>query len=554
MRFLIILATFVPALSWGQSSPQMLAEQLGIWTLIPPILAITLAFLTRQVIVSLFVGLWAGALIISFADGFVPMDLISSFTTVPKTIVSSLNSGFSAGIIMQVITIGGLIALIGRNGGAKAVAEKIASKARSAVSAQLLTWVLGIFIFFDDYANALITGSVMRPVTDKLKVSREKLAFIVDATAAPIASIALISTWIGFELSTMNAAYEIIGQSDANIYSIFMQTIPYRFYNILMIVFVVMLAISKKDFGPMLKAEQDAQKGIINHTETAMEQNSLNPKDGIKLNPWNALVPLMVLIVVAVLGFYVEGSKGLYAKNPDIFNQLKGYDLMIEILGASSASFVIFQAALIATIVAFFMTVATKTLSFQETLDTWTTGAKSLFGTAGLTLILSWAISSIIKALGTNYFLVSLLDGVLMPELLPMIIFIFGMIISFATGTSYGTMGILMPLAIPLAFSLSGNDPIIMIATSSAVLAGAVFGDHCSPISDSTILSSVGSGCSMISHVETQMPYALLVGGLAILSLLLVSVFKMPLILVYGLMFGAMFATIHFVGKKATAE
>ncbi|MGL4388022.1 MAG: Na+/H+ antiporter NhaC family protein [Brevinema sp.] len=552
MTKIISILILVPTFVWSQD-PKMIAEQLGILTLIPPILAISLAFLTRQVIISLFLGLWSGAIILSFADGFIPMDLISSFTTVPKTIVSSLNSSFSAGIIMQVITIGGLIALIGRNGGAKSIAEKIASKARSALSAQIITWLLGIFIFFDDYANALITGSVMRPVTDKLKVSREKLAFIVDATAAPIASIALISTWIGFELSTMQSAYSIIGQPDANIYNIFIQTIPYRFYNILMITFVVMIALAKKDFGPMLKAEKDAHNGIINHSETAIEQNSLEPKENIKLNPWNALVPLITLVIVAILGFHIEGTKGLMTKNPALFGELKGYDLMIEILGASSASFVIFQAALIATIVAFIMTTISKTLSFQETLDTWTTGAKSLFGTAGLTLILSWSISTIIKALGTNYFLVHLLEGILIPELIPMIIFIMGMIISFATGTSYGTMGILMPLAVPLAFTLSGNDPSIMIATSSAVLAGAVFGDHCSPISDSTILSSVGAGCPMINHIETQMPYTLFVGAISVLALLLTCLFKFPITIVYIIMMIVMFGTIHIIGEKASS-
>ncbi|MGL4561658.1 MAG: Na+/H+ antiporter NhaC family protein [Brevinema sp.] len=550
MRYLLLIIMLCPMIMWGQD-PKATAEQLGFLTLIPPMLAITLAFLTRQVIISLFIGLWSGAIILSLADGFHIMKLISSFTTVPKTIVSSLNSSFSAGIIMQVITIGGLIAVIGRNGGAKSVAEKIAAKAHSPRSAQLLSWVLGIFIFFDDYANALIAGSVMRPVTDKLNVSREKLAFIVDATAAPVASIALISTWIGFELSTIQSAYTIIGQPETNIYNIFLQTIPYRFYNILMLGFVLMTAFMRRDFGPMLKAERQAFKGIINRSETEIEQNSLEPKSNIKLNPWNAIVPLVVLIVVAILGFYVEGKKGLLAKNPDLFTQLQGYDLLIEILGASSASFVIFQAALLATIVAFLMTVLSKTMTFHETLDTWLTGAKSLFGTAGLTLILSWSISTIIKTLGTNYFLVQLLDGVIVPQILPALIFVIGMIISFATGTSYGTMGILMPLAIPLAHALSQNDPSIMIATGSAVLAGAVFGDHCSPISDSTILSSVGSGCPMINHVETQMPYALLVGGLSIIALLFTMVSKVPLFIVYILLFGIMFIVMKIFGKTA---
>lgn len=550
----IVLVLSIPSLIFGLS-PQEMAQQLGIWTLLPPFLAVMLAFLTKHVILSLFVGIWIGALLLVSADGFSFYSFIQSFTMISKTIVSSINSSFSAGIIMQVVTIGGLIALIGRNGGARAVASLIASKAKTPRSAQLMTWILGLFIFFDDYANALIAGSVMRPVTDKLKISREKLAFIVDSTAAPVAAIALISTWIGFELSTMRDAYDIIGQSDVNVYAVFLKTIPYRFYNIFMLGFVVIIALMNRDFGPMLKAEQNARNGIINNAHTMQEGgDALDPLPHVKLNIWNALIPLATLIVVSILGFWNEGYQSLMQKNADIFNKLQGYDLIIEILGASSASFVIFQAALAATIVAFIMSAATKTINFFDAFQIWLNGAKNLFGTAVLTLILAWSISSIIKALGTNFFLVEFLKDVVNPALLPMFTFIIGMLVSFSTGTSYGTMGILMPLAIPLASSLSNGADIIVIATAGAALTGAVFGDHCSPISDSTILSSAGAGCSLVDHTKTQLPYALLVGFVSIMLGYLMIAFGFPILVSYILGFLLLISILYVYGKNPSQQ
>ena len=364
----------------------------------------------------------------------------------------------------------------------------------------------------------------MRPVTDEKKVSREKLSFIVDATAAPIAGIALISTWVGYEVGLIKDGYEAIGQ-EVNAYSIFVETIPYRFYNILMLLFVLCTAVFLKEFGPMLTAERRARKYDQTNKEeinpaASKEMEEMEPAEGVHLSIWNAIIPIGTLIVFAIVGFYVNGYNAILAgENTAIINLLKenpySFTAIQEAFGASDASIVLFQAALFASIVAMFMGVSQKTFTWGQAVETWINGMKSLIIT-GAILLLAWSLSEVITDLGTAQFLVSLLSDSMPPFLLPSIIFILGSIISFATGTSYGTMGILMPLAIPLAAALS-SDPEFIVISAGAVLTGAIFGDHCSPISDTTILSSMGAGVNHMDHVRTQLPYALLVGVITVL-------------------------------------
>ena len=506
------------------------AEIFGFWTLIPPVVAIVLAFITKDVVLSLFIGVFSGTFLINVIDSSIPMTFVKGFTDIVKRVVGSLADSWNAGIVLQVLCIGGVVALITKMGGTKAVAIWLSKKAKTGVSAQISTWVMGLFVFFDDYANSLIVGPIMRPITDKFKVSREKLAFIIDATAAPIAGLAVISTWVGLEISLIKQGYELIGITNINAFSIFVETMPYRFYNLFMLFFIVCTAFMGREFAGMLKAERRARAGELHpRRDGAMiedvEDKTLEPKENIKLQSSNAVVPLLVLILGAFVSFYFSG---LGALEGEALESAKAHPLTFytfqATFGAADASVALFQSALLATVVAIFMAVYRKILTVREAIETWGKGWKTMITTI-IILLLAWSLSSVIKELGTSRYLVDLLSQSTPKIVLPAAIFMLGSFISFSTGTSYGTMGILMPLAIPLASAVGMHSGLegdalhaYMIVNISAVLTGAIFGDHCSPISDTTILSSMGAGCNHIDHVSTQMIYALSVCAVSIFA------------------------------------
>ncbi|WP_315508803.1 Na+/H+ antiporter NhaC family protein [Campylobacter showae] len=506
------------------------AEIFGFWTLIPPVVAIVLAFITKDVVLSLFIGVFSGTFLINVIDSSIPMTFVKGFTDIVKRVVGSLADSWNAGIVLQVLCIGGVVALITKMGGTKAVALWLSKKAKTGVSAQISTWVMGLFVFFDDYANSLIVGPIMRPITDKFKVSREKLAFIIDATAAPIAGLAVISTWVGLEISLIKQGYELIGITNVNAFSIFVETMPYRFYNLFMLFFIVCTAFMGREFAGMLKAERRARAGELHPRRGGamiedIEDKTLEPKENIKLQSSNAVIPLLVLILGAFVSFYFSG---LGALEGEALESAKAHPLTFHTFqatfGAADASVALFQSALLATVVAIFMAVYRKILTVREAIETWGKGWKTMITTI-IILLLAWSLSSVIKELGTSRYLVDLLSQSTPKIVLPAAIFMLGSFISFSTGTSYGTMGILMPLAIPLASAVGMHSGLegdalhaYMIVNISAVLTGAIFGDHCSPISDTTILSSMGAGCNHIDHVQTQMPYALTVCAISIFA------------------------------------
>ena len=531
------------------------AGKFGILTLIPPLVAIVLAFITKNVVVSLFIGILSGSFIINISGSNPFAELINAFLDVVDRAVGSLADPWNAGIILQVLAIGGVINLVAKMGGAKAIAEALARKAKTAKSTQLITWFAGLLVFFDDYANALIIGPMMRPVADKMKISRERLAFIIDATAAPIAGLAIVSTWIGLEVGLIGDAFNGIGV-EADAFGVFLNTIPYRFYNILILVFIVITSLLLKDFGPMRKAEIRARQGRSLDSEIAMdssEHSDLEPKEGVRLSIWNAIVPIGTLIIAALVAFYYSGYSAimggddatliqLFTDSPFTFTAIR------EAFSASDASVALFQSALLAGIVAMVMSVVQKIFTVSEAIDAWVDGMKTLVIT-GVILILAWSLSSVIKELGTAKYLIKLLSGSFPAFLLPNLIFVLGAIISFSTGTAYGTMGILMPLAVPLAHSINPEMSFIVVNTS-AVLTGAIFGDHCSPISDTTILSSMGAGCNHIDHVRTQMPYALFTGAITILFGYIPAGLGMPIYIVLPLAILAVFVGVQIFGKK----
>ena len=536
------------------------AEEFGIFTLIPPIVAILLAFITKNVVISLFIGVLSGGFILNLTGFNVFGALTQEFLDFINRALNSLSDPWNAGIVMQVLVIGGVINLVAKMGGAKAIAEALAKKAKTAKSAQLITWFLGICVFFDDYANSLIVGPIMRPVADKMKISRERLAFIIDATAAPIAGLAIISTWIGLEVSLISEGFESIGV-EASGFGVFLQTIPYRFYNILILAFIVITIITLREFGPMRKAEISARKlkDLTNEeiAVTSSHMDELEPKEGVKLSIWNAIVPIGALIISAIVAFYYSGYSSIMAGDDIaikaiVTNSPLSFKAILEVFAASDASIALLQSAIFSTVVAIVMAVWKKIFTISEAIEVWIDGMKGLIIT-GVILILAWSLGSVIKELGAAEYLVEALNGAIPAFLLPSLIFILGAIISFSTGSAYGTMSILMPLAIPLAYKINPEMSFVIVSTS-AVLTGAIFGDHCSPISDTTILSSMGAGCSHIDHVKTQMWYALFVAAITILFGYIPAGFGLPIYIVLPMSCVALFIGVMIFGKKVEEE
>jgi Na+/H+ antiporter NhaC len=519
-----IILLFVLSL-WITSTPADAdnSVRFGILTLLPPLVAIALAFITKETVLSLFIGVFVGEFMLCCNDLNIISTAINAFLDLGSQVISCMADPWNAGIILQCLLIGGVIQLITKMGGAKALADAFAKRADTPRKAQLFTWVLGLCVFFDDYANSLIVGPIMRPVMDKLKVSREKLAFVVDATAAPVAGIAIISTWIGLEISLIAAGFQSVGVTNVTGFGIFLQTIPYRFYNIFILLFIVISALTLYEFGPMKKAEQAARARKENEEIIVPEApgfDEVKPVEGIKLSVWNAIIPIGTLIIGALIAFYWSGyTTILGGEDQALITLMKtaplSFDGIFQALSQSDASVALFQAALLASIVAIVMAVGEQILSIEDAISEWIGGMKTIVIT-GVILLLAWSLGGVIGEVGTADYLVGVLSSTIPAWIVPALIFILGALISFATGTAYGTMSILMPLAIPLAWAVSTGDMNFTIVCTSGVLTGAIFGDHCSPISDTTILSSMGTSCNHIDHVQTQIYYAIFVALVAI--------------------------------------
>ncbi len=555
-----IIALFALSL-WISSLPanENNAIRFGILTLLPPLVAIGLAFITKETILSLFLGVFVGEFMLCVNDLNIISTIINAFLQLGAQVISCMADPWNAGIILQCLLIGGVIQLITKMGGAKALADSFAKRANTPRKAQLFTWLLGLCVFFDDYANSLIVGPIMRPVMDKLKVSREKLAFVVDATAAPVAGIAIISTWIGLEISLIAAGFKSVGATNVTGFGIFLQTIPYRFYNIFILIFIVISALTLYEFGPMKKAEQEARNRTeIQKVSEAPGFDEVKPVEGIKLSVWNAIIPIATLIIGALMAFYWSGYTAILGgEDQALITLMKTAPLsfkgIFEALSASDASVALFQAALLASIVAIVMAVGEQILSIEDAISEWIGGMKTIVIT-GVILLLAWSLGGVIGEIGTADYLVGVLSGSIPLFIVPTLVFVLGALISFATGTAYGTMSILMPLAIPLGWAVSTGDMSFTIVCTSGVLTGAIFGDHCSPISDTTILSSMGTSCNHINHVQTQIYYAVFVACIAIFVGYIPAAIGVPWFVCIPVGIVVMFVGLRILGEKVDFE
>ena len=455
------------------------------WSLLPPIVAIVLALVTKETYTSLFVGIVVGALLVS---GFMPVATLN--TIINDGLIPAVSD--NAGIFIFLVMLGIMVALINAAGGSAAFGKWAAKHVKSRVGVQLATFVLGVLIFVDDYFNCLTVGSVMRPVCDSKNVSRAKLAFIIDATAAPICMIAPVSSWAA-------AVSGVAEGLNVNGIELFISAIPFNFYSLMIIVFVVGLIFLNFDYGPMaeheLKAYRDGELGSLGNDQ-AVENN--------KASMWDMLLPVIVLIVCCIVGMLYVG--GFWDETGETYMDV------INSFGNTDAFTALPWGAIVALVFAFLYLLARRVVSFQDATASFVNGFNAMVP-AILVLTFAVTLKAMTSSLGADTFVAGAMEGCAasLYALLPAVIFLVALGLAFATGTSWGTFGILIPIVLPI-FS---NDSTLLTIGISACLAGAVAGDHCSPISDTTVMASAGANINHIDHVNTQLPYVLTMCGVS---------------------------------------
>ncbi len=543
-------------------------KPIPLWlSIMPPLIAILMALIFKEVITSLFIGIFfGGALIGVYKEGFTGL-FTGLLSVIDTYVLDSLNNWDHLSVIIFSMMIGAIVSIISRNGGMLGVVDHISKYAKDARSGQFATWLLGIVIFFDDYANTLVVGNTMRPVTDKLKISREKLSYIVDSTAAPVAAIAFVTTWIGFELGYIESSVEKIGIEEGA-YSVFINSLRYSFYPIFTLCFILMIIYQGKDFGPMYKAEVRARNMDLTEDEednTAEDENKISkdpqelseiePVEGAKHRWYNAVIPISIVIVGTMIGLVYTGIQSL--QWTDAMENMGISQKLSLIIGASNSYFALLWASLVGLLVAILLTVSQKIMSLTDSIDSAMKGFKSMFA-AIMILILSWSLALVTEQLHTADFITGImLSGGITPIFIPAITFILAALIAFSTGSSWGAMAILYPLMLPAAWqvcNVSGLDHetsmSIFYNVVSCVLAGAVFGDHCSPISDTTILSSLATKCDHISHVRTQLPYALVVGATGIVFGTIPAALGASSLITFPVGLIVLYLVVKFIGEK----
>lgn len=491
-----------------------------IWALTPPIIAISLALITKEVYSSLFLGILTGALL--NAD-FHPVEGLNQLF--PNGIMSVLSDKWNVGILVFLVILGTMVQLMNRAGGSTAFGAWAANRIKGRAGAQFSTMLLGCLIFIDDYFNCLTVGSVMRPVTDKHKISRAKLAYLIDSTAAPICIIAPISSWA--------AAVSGFVKGE-NGMSIFVQSIPFNFYALLTLLMMVFIIFMKIDFGPMLQHEQNLREADLLVADKGRQTGEESRNTGRVGRVSDLIIPVVFLIIGCVIGMIYTG--GFY-DGKSFVDAFAGSDASVGLVMGSSV-------ALVMTIAYYLIR---QSLSFSECMDCLPEGFKQMVP-AMLILAFAWTLKSMTDNLGAATYVGSLMansaDGLM--AFLPAIVFVVAIGLAFASGTSWGTFGILIPIVVS---SLQEIDLQLMIISISACMAGAVCGDHCSPISDTTIMSSAGAQCEHLTHVTTQLPYALTVASVSFFTFLVAGFTKSAWIsLVFGVV--ALYLLLMFIRHK----
>ncbi|AKU09373.1 Na+/H+ antiporter NhaC family protein [Haloferax gibbonsii] len=509
----------------------MPGEAYGLISLLPALVAIGLTLASRQVLLSLFAGIWLGATILV---GYNP---VSGSARALEFVVSNVTATWNMKLLLFTLLVGAMLGMIFLSGGMSALATRIAKRIQTRKQAELGTSILGMLIFVDSYASTMITGSVMRPITDEFDVSREKLAYILDSTTSPTASIAVVSTWLGFEVGLIKQQFTELG-IQADPFVMFLQSIPFRFYSLLAIALVFVVIITDWDFGPMQAAERRAERtgevlreGADPLIET--QEDDIVTPDSVSPRWWYFAAPIVSLVVVTAISLLYTGGltvSGFFG--PLTNGNLDGSTTaLVDSISNASTANAILWAAFSGVVTIFAILVGHARVGLEPISDAIFEGFKMVMFPVAV-LSLAWSIGAVSQSMGVGPYIVSVAEGVITPAMLPAIVFIVSVVISFSIGTSWGTMGILFPVAVPLAHTLGAPLP----SAIGAILTGALFGDHCSPISDTTVLSSMFAASDHVDHVNTQIPYAVLAGTIAT-GLFLASGYGIPAVpaLIVGL-------------------
>ena len=520
------------AFATGEEAEVVIPFYQTIWSLLPPVVAIALALITKEVYSSLFVGILAGGLMYS---GFSFEGTINHVFV--DGMIAQLSDSWNVGILIFLVILGAMVILMNRAGGSAAFGRWAADHIKTRVGAQLATVALGCLICIDDYFNCLTVGSVMRPLTDKHNISRAKLAYLIDATAAPVCIIAPISSWAA-------AVSGFVDGTDG--LTLFIKSIPYNFYALLTIVMVLALAVLNFDFGPMKKAEAASNTAEESEKEVYASLTGADPAPEDKISAKGTVahlvLPIIVLIACCVVGMIYTGG---FFEGASFIDAFAGSDASVGLVFGSVV-------ALVITIIYYLVT---RVLSFRECMTAIPEGFKSMVP-AILILTFAWTLKAMTDSLGAADYVAGIVESSAgnLIVLLPAIVFLVGCFLAFATGTSWGTFGILIPIVVSV---FGGNmDNTLMVVSISACMAGAVCGDHCSPISDTTIMASAGAQCDHVGHVSTQLPYAILVAGISLVCYLLTGVFSlMNIPAIIMLPVGIVLTVAVLFGiKKATAN
>ena len=533
----------------------------------PAIVAILLAVVTRQVVLALVVGVVAGAYMLApclppaspYADA---PSVVGGFRlAAEKYVIGAIHEppdqdAAHIKIMVFTLVIGFMVGVIGRNGGTAGLVRVVAGRTESPRRSGLTAWAAGLVVFFDDYANTMIVGPTMRSVFDRVKLSRAKLAYIVDSTAAPVASLALIGTWVGAEIGFIQVGLDKISADTAPEFLLneqgkmiegmqaFIASLPYRFYPILALFLVFVIAWTRRDFGPMKRAEAQAQTGKEDRPyESAATDSGSNDADQPTPRWWLGLLPVLVLVgatiaILAITGYSTADGESVMQQSKPWWEKAQ------EILKAGDSYLSIFYGAILSALVAVVLTAISRSCRVRDAADAGLNGMARMFPAIAI-LILAWALSAVEQDLQLGKVVGGYLQAAEFPAVwMPLSVFLCAAVVSFATGSSWGTMGILCPITVTVTAKLAGGLPAeqglpLFYAAVGSVLAGAIFGDHCSPISDTTVLSSIAAGCRHESHVWTQLPYALVTAIVAMgLGDVLCSVYHQPWY--YGLVAGAL--------------
>jgi len=493
-------------------------------SVLPPLVAVALALAFKDVVIALFAAVWLGALAL---NGFNP--ILATLRTIDEFVIGVLaDASGRAQIAISALLLGGMVGVVTRSGGAHGIVAALTARVTSRRRGKVAGGATGVAVFFDDYASTLLAGTSMRPITDRLRISREKLAYLVNSTAVPIAAIVPISTWVGYEISLIAEGLRIAAEQQALVdlavaaavreaspLSVYLQTIPYRFYPLLTLWLVFLTSWTNRDLGPMAAAESRAASGGGVSRPGAVllgdpTREALSPPPGTNERWWNAAVPVLAVVTVVLWGLFATGRAAADAEAAGVVAIVAAGDPFAPLLWGSLAG----------CLVAVALSAAQGTLSPRESVQAVASGMRTLVLPVAA-LVLAWSLGSVTETLGTAEFLSFALGDWIPAPFLPALAFMAAAGISFLIGTSWGTMAILLPVSIPLTIAVAGwggvgGEYTILLGVISSVLAGAVFGDHCSPISDKTILSSAASGCDHMDHVRTQLPYALLVAAVAV--------------------------------------